>query len=511
MSLFLLVILFFIIIYESYKYLSKKPPGTPPGIVGLPIIGVYWFLLWGDYDFPHRTLAYYTKKLKSKLISCYLGSFFTVIANDYATIKEVSMREEFDGRISEGFIAKKRAFDKKLGIFFTEGEQWREQRRFALRHMRDFGFGRRQEIFEAKIMEELNIFIDTLRNGPIGQDEEKILKSDMVLFPDVLYAIAGNNIWDIMFGYRFKREKHEKMRYFGREAMKFQRAADTIGGAIAFWPFLHHFGNLFSYKNIIDSSYALIDFIKEYLQRYKAEMYEQGDDYGFVGRYLNKLKEDNLSPYFSEEQLILSVIDFMFPAITAMPSVVTHAIKLTMHHPDVAKKVRDEIHTVVGTGRLVTWDDRKSLPYTEATLRETMRYETLTPLSVFHKCTKDTTLQGYFIPAGTVMVNNLAGMDHDPDFWGDPENFRPERFLTDDGQLNKDMSFPFGIGHRVCAGETFGRLTLFGTFACLMQNFDFLFVEGQPTGIEDKLHGLIVSPKNTWIRIKPRHTYMSYF
>lgn len=58
------------------------------------------------------------------------------------------------------------------------------------------------------------------------------------------------------------------------------------------------------------------------------------------------------------------------------------------------------------------------------------------------------------------------------------------------------------LGHRVCAGETFARLTLFGTFACLMQNFDFSFVEGQPTGLEDKLPGIIVSPKNTWIRIK---------
>lgn len=75
-----------------------------------------------------------------------------------------------------------------------------------------------------------------------------------------------------------------------------------------------------------------------------------------------------------------------------------------------------------------------------------MRYETLTPLSVFHKSIRNTTLQGYFIPAGTVMINNLAAMNHDPDLWGDPENFRPERFLTDDGRLNKDISFPFGIG-----------------------------------------------------------------
>jgi len=37
-------------------------------------------------------------------------------------------------------------------------------------------------------------------------------------------------------------------------------------------------------------------------------------------------------------------------------------------------------------------------------------------------------------------------MHHDPDLWGDPEIFRPERFLKEDGQLAKDISLPFGFG-----------------------------------------------------------------
>ncbi|KAI4491407.1 hypothetical protein M0804_002799 [Polistes exclamans] len=502
MFYFLLLIVIFLLTYEYYKYATSKPPGTPPGIVGLPIIGAYWYLLWKDYKFPYKSLSYYTKKLKSKVISCYFGSFFTVIVSDYASIKELLRREDFDGRLNEAYMFKARAFNKKLGIFFTDGEQWREQRRFALRHMRDFGFGRRHETFEMKSREELNILMDLLKNGSINEGEKKIYNNGLALFPDIFYQFFVNNIWEIMFGYRFERNEYEKLRYFSRNAMKFQRSSDTSGGAILIYPITCHLGNLFSFKDFINSNYAMIDFIKKYLHEYKA-MYGENGEYGFVGRYLNKLKESDLPSSFSEEYLIMTLLDFMFPNSTATPSVLTFAIKLMMHFPNVAKKVRNEIHEVVGSGRIPTWGDRNRLPYTEATLRETMRYETITPLGVGHRATKDTTFQGYFIPANTTMITNFAEMNNDPDFWGDPENFRPERFLNDDGQLNKDFTLPFGAGHRLCAGETFARYMMFEVFAALMQNFEFAFVDGQPTNLEDKYPGLIITPKETWIRLKP--------
>lgn len=90
-----------------------------------------------------------------------------------------------------------------------------------------------------------------------------------------------------------------------------------------------------------------------------------------------------------------------------------------------------------------------SLPYLEAVIRETMRIETITPFGVIHKALKDTTLGGYNIPANTPIFTNLSAMHHDREMWGDPENFRPERFLKD-GKLCKDMSLPFGFGELIC-------------------------------------------------------------
>jgi cytochrome P450 len=48
---------------------------------------------------------------------------------------------------------------------------------------------------------------------------------------------------------------------------------------------------------------------------------------------------------------------------------------------------------------------------------------------------------------GTVMLVNVWSFHNDTDFWGDPQNFRPERFLDEKGELlRNNYTLPFGTG-----------------------------------------------------------------
>lgn len=87
-------------------------------------------------------------------------------------------------------------------------------------------------------------------------------------------------------------------------------------------------------------------------------MHGENGEYGFVGSYLNKLKESNIPSSYTEEYLLLTLLDFILPATISTSSNITFAIKFMMHFPNVAKKVKEEIHKVVGSGRLPTWEDR---------------------------------------------------------------------------------------------------------------------------------------------------------
>ena len=74
-------------------------------------------------------------------------------------------------------------------------------------------------------------------------------------------------------------------------------------------------------------------------------------------------------------------------------------------------------------------------------------YFFIAPLSVPHTTSQDTTVGGYAIPKGTMVIPFLYSCHHDYDIWGDPENFRPERWIDDKGALRKHEAYmPFSIG-----------------------------------------------------------------
>jgi cytochrome P450 len=48
----------------------------------------------------------------------------------------------------------------------------------------------------------------------------------------------------------------------------------------------------------------------------------------------------------------------------------------------------------------------------------------------------------------------LRAIGRDPEYFPDPEQFNPQRWLTEDGKIKEELkSFPFGFGRRVCPGQ----------------------------------------------------------
>lgn len=148
-----------------------------------------------------------------------------------------------------------------------------------------------------------------------------------------------------------------------------------------------------------------------------------------------------------------------------------------------------------------------SLPYTEASLREIMRYETLTPSGLPHKALVDTKFDGFDIPAGTLVIMSLNASHHDPLAWNNPYEFQPERYLDENGRfcVQKDKSLPFGAGKRLCAGETFARNTLFLFMAAFFQAFSVRMPDGvKPHRFDQNRTALIRNPPDYWVQVTVR-------
>jgi cytochrome P450 len=62
-----------------------------------------------------------------------------------------------------------------------------------------------------------------------------------------------------------------------------------------------------------------------------------------------------------------------------------------------------------------------------------------------------------------VYLKSFRAILHDPEAYPDPEEFKPERFLSEDGSVRDDptLSLVFGFGKRICPGRHFVDDTIF--------------------------------------------------
>ena len=92
-------------------------------------------------------------------------------------------------------------------------------------------------------------------------------------------------------------------------------------------------------------------------------------------------------------------------------------------YPEAQKKAQAEIDAVVGPSRLPDFHDRPSLPYINAVVKESSRWNLVLPSGRFfpiifiatiltslggvpHMSSTDDEYNGYYIPKGTIMIGN---------------------------------------------------------------------------------------------------------
>jgi len=164
--------------------------------------------------------------------------------------------------------------------------------------------------------------------------------------------------------------------------------------------------------------------------------------------------------------------------------------------PEIQEKVQKELDDVIGRERMPSYADKSRLPYTEAVVLEIHRYASIVALSIPHSPKFDTKLFGFNIPKGTTVLENIWAVHHDPKLWGDPEIFRPERFLNANGQVQKpEYLIPFSVGSRFCLGEPLARMEIFIFFSSLLHTFTFSRVTGlQPPKLEPITRATLLPP-----------------
>lgn len=351
-----------VVLIRIYKYSVYRPENFPPGPFRVPIFGSYLLLLLINHKNLHNAIEKLCKFYRSTVIGFYTGDMLTVVVNDKKSIREALFNPDLDGR-NDIFIGRLREPDYKLkGIFFTDGAYWSEQRRFTLRHLRDFGFGRRYQEFEAEVKNELESLVSMIKGGPKFDHEKEFLNDNCeILLPKALIGSLGNCFIQVLSGDRFARADQAQMFKAGYGSMAFQVHSNEYGLLFSLMPWIRFFfPEISSFKQLRDGSMQMCDLMRSIIDR-NVQTYQEGHIRSFIDLYIKEMheaQEKNAKTGFLHDQLLMICTDFVFPSLSAIETTISFLFRYLLSRPDVLKLIHDELDAVVGSGRLPELDDR---------------------------------------------------------------------------------------------------------------------------------------------------------
>ncbi len=298
--------------------------------------------------------------------------------------------------------------------------------------LRSFGVGKKA--FEDNVSNEADYML-----GEVARLREKAFD------PTSLISNAISNVTcDVIFGQRF--DYNDPTFKFLLDSMSQLLKLSGPGGLNIVLPILKYFQRSL-FKRVKQNIENTRGYVKTAIAEHQ-EGYDKENPRDYIDVYLNEMEENsNLKSFINHDNLTQTIGDLFLAGTETTSTTMLWAILFMMAYPDVQKRVQEELDSVVGRNRQPKLGDKPALPFTCATLMEVQRIATILPLGVVHYSGDDTTIAGYNVPKGCLVVSNLWSIHHDPEVWDKPDEFNPERFLDKDGVVQeRDELIPFSIG-----------------------------------------------------------------
>lgn len=474
---------------------TRRPKKVPPGPALFPIVGNLPSMVTKD------TLGrlHELRQQYGDIFGLYAGGKLMVFLNGYGTIH--------DALVKKGSLFMERAkptFDKEevyhvKGLIFTEGVVWKEGRSFTLAALQEICYSDKG-------------FVENLVNDEVTQLSDIVLKYEHPFDVErYLNASVANIVFQVVYGHRFELNDEglfwfqKTIRNFSNEYLKREVVLNCL-------PVLQHFpADILRIKRTRDQFSKVMAFLTKFIENLKSDNSKRNCTY--VESYLSRIdanKSNGIENSLDEENLKIASYHLIVAGMETTASTIRWILLYLIRNPNIQDKMYSEICRVLGD-EPPSVSDRKRLPYIHAVVLEGLRISHAAPLAMPHTVLQDTLFHGYLIPQDCTVIPNLSSALKDPTVWESPEEFRPERFLNEDGSdviVPKEF-IPFSLGPRSCLGETLARIEIFLFTAGLVQKLTFL---PERAGILPDTRGDLATTFNARefkMRVTPRSTFAS--
>ncbi|RDD37240.1 Cytochrome P450 3A11 [Trichoplax sp. H2] len=174
----------------------------------------------------------------------------------------------------------------------------------------------------------------------------------------------------------------------------------------------------------------------------------------------------------NDAEILAQAITFLVAGYDTTANTLGFTCYLLATHPEIQKKLRDEIDAKCPDLDSIEYDTLHDLPYMDMIISETLR---LYPTAFFlnRDIKKDTTINGVHFTKDLMIGIPVYAIHHNPKIWSNPEEFIPERFSPKEKAKHAPCSFlPFGNGPRNCVGMRLALLEAKLALVKIMQKFE---------------------------------------
>jgi len=426
-----------------------------------PMIGHFHKMI-GAFE-EHGDFYYYSKRKArddpDRIMCSNMAGSPYILLHDPALIKEFCLNT--DNYVKEPLILDLFAYLLGVGLVIVEGNQWKTQKKML------------SSSFHFEFLNSILPNIQKLafqRFSDLGKDPLKDVDI-MTMMQNISGEIVGKLFFgDELDNYRFEGKKlTDALSDLITEAFTSGETSERY--ILGLWltrlipKHRRMINKIYKFRN------ACIGFVEE-----RKKVLEQNKGKKDMVQIL--LEYDGEGGKITESNVVDQFISFFLPGLDTSGHLLTMSIYYMAKYPEFKTKIEEEVEKYYTQGKPITIEELNKFDYTTAFLKEVLR--TSSPLNDMfaRRAVRDHMIKDIHIKKGDVLNVDYYYNNYNPEYFKNPDEFDPQRWLSKEKGLDPYVFTPFSAGPRSCIGQHLAMNEVKVILCELLKMFDFKLKEG---------------------------------
>ena len=369
------------------------------------------------------------------------------------------------------------------GVFSAEGDEWKIQRKMM------------NQAFKASQIHHYYPIISNTTNRLTSSLNALSEQHKAFDFQALMMRYTIDITTQLAFGYDVNSLENQDSELQKKLSIVFPMISYRVKAPIPYWRY-------FKLKKDKELDAAL-SFIREQCHQYikdaEAKVKAQGNPSNILESMIMARDEEDIP--FSQDQLFANIITLLLAGEDTTANTLSWVMHYLTKHPQYQSQLQQEIDNST-----LDFSDIKNLdqlPMLSAVIQEAMRLMPVAPF-LYIENLADQTIEGYDIPAGTMLTLLTSQSGHDDEIFSQSDEFRPERWLkmTEETQKQrtKDLMH-FGNGPRLCPGMQLSFIEMKYALITMLKQFNFIADNNSQTKAQ---FAFTVMPEGLNVTVKER-------